>query len=810
MIGEKRKKDDKERGVTVRAARAAEATVRHMRNTWIYVLCRFMVIAAAAFFLTDVHIGYALSPFSVSLTAALPPFGAAASFIGMSIAAAASDNSMACLAELAAGGIMLVFRLIFGKNVSAVKAAAASGIAYILAAAAVSAGAGSTPDILLVFALLVRAVLCTGGTLFFANAAEMLLEKTGFSGEKSRLKICSVGAVYIIIIAALCARTLGMLCLGRIAAGFCTAVAARKYGTRGGSIAGIASGAAFVLADSGYSRCAAMLAVGGLVSGLYYRKGKHSVNVAFICACFGIAAAAGLPSGAAEFIADMGIASVIYCFVPERAYMPFLNGFFKGNMHELHCGSDRLAFSAAIMEDIGNDIRSASGLLAAHRRKNDPAETLKSRICGGICQKQNCAVHRGGASFMGFRNGFAAAAAAAEKKGYISARELPPCFDCCTQKSLLLSGITEYARISVLERRSAESGRRFLEAFGEQLSASCGLMRSISSIPQSGMSIDAGLSETASEQLRYMLSAEVSVTVMLDEESRPYIEAYSDILPELSPSRLLEMTERLSEVIGDSLELPVITSVSEDGPHRMRWCAEAQYSVECSIIGYSAEEGTSGDSSASFEDGRGFSYIILSDGMGRGSRAAAQSCTAVSVLKRLILSGADMKSTLKYLGVILGASSPDEIFTTVDILKINCMDGSAQLIKLGAAPTYIRTANSEGAVQTHICEICSAPAGILPAADLSEGLPCESFPLDDASRVVMTTDGIGQECSAYIFELMENERLTPVQIAEKILAYSDECENSDSERMRLRDDKTAAVIRLYKNRHSLPVRSAVP
>jgi len=688
-------------------------------------VCRGAALAAVSFFLTDVHIGYALSPFSASLIASLPPLGAAAAFVGMAAALGAGDSFISCLAEFSAGAVMLVFRIIFGKNVSPKISAAAAFAAYILSAAAVTLGYDSPPDMLLIFALALRAVLCGGGAYFFSVTREFAEKSDSLRDDRSKC-LLSMGAVYIIVISALCSKTVGIFCMGRIIAAFCTAAAARKYGVKGGCIMGTVSGAAFVLADSGYARCAAMLSVGGAVAGMCSAKGKHSVNVAFICGSFGIAAAAGLPSGAAEFVADMGVAAIIYCFVPEHIYLPFVNDLF-GAAPRIHSHSrDKLEFSADLLEDMGNDICSVSQLLAACRSKDEPVSIGSGKI---------------------------------------------------------------------------------LDSFNEQLGASCCLLKSISA---EALETDEELSRRAEKALTRFLEADCTVTVMTDSEGRAYAEAFTQKAAKLSPSRLLDITSQLSDIVGYELELPVSLSAGEGKISRLRWSPAAKYVAECSVIGCSAENGVCGDSCIHFEDGRGNYYVILSDGMGRGNRAAAQSCTAVNILRRLILCGGDIAGAVKYLGVMLSAAADDEVFTTLDILRVNCLSGEAQLVKYGAAPTYIRSVNDEGIWETQTCEICAPPVGILTYEELSGGteeLPCFNFTLCHNSAVIMVSDGITADCGQYICEVAENGRLTPDTAAEKIIAYSDELENKDEKRMSQRDDKTAAVLRLYNSRLMSPASS---
>ena len=166
---------------------------------------------------------------------------------------------------------------------------------------------------------------------------------------------------------------------------------------------------------------------------------------------------------------------------------------------------------------------------------------------------------------------------------------------------------------------------------------------------------------------------------------------------------------------------------------------------------------------------------------------------AVNMLRRLILSGAGLESAIRTLNVLMTAASPDETFTTADIMEINLYSGGTRLIKMGAAPTVVMLRDEETAY-TEVYSDCSTPLGIIASAKITE----EHFTLDSRSRLVMTTDGIGPEHMGYITALLENETLTCEQICDKIMAASDENEMASEEKMRRRDDKTVAAVRLYK------------
>lgn len=122
----------------------------------------------------------------------------------------------------------------------------------------------------------------------------------------------------------------------------------------------------------------------------------------------------------------------------------------------------------------------------------------------------------------------------------------------------------------------------------------------------------------------------------------------------------------------------------------------------------------------------------LSDGMGTGPRAAVESEAAVAMLERLLLEGFDLAFAAQIINLILLLRSPGESFATLDVCSFDLCDGSMQLLKTGAPPTYIRRAAHVDVVRAD-----SLPIGILQAVETS----VVEYRLHPGDTVVMVTDG---------------------------------------------------------------------
>lgn len=124
--------------------------------------------------------------------------------------------------------------------------------------------------------------------------------------------------------------------------------------------------------------------------------------------------------------------------------------------------------------------------------------------------------------------------------------------------------------------------------------------------------------------------------------------------------------------------------------------------------------------------------LIMSDGMGTGTRAAAQSEAAVSMLGRFLLSGFDLDFAVNTINSVLLLRGDDETFATLDVALIDLATGTVEMLKSGAAPTFIRSRRGVEAVRA-----VAAPVGILDRVDT----PTVQRRLSSGDMLVMATDG---------------------------------------------------------------------
>lgn len=192
-----------------------------------------------------------------------------------------------------------------------------------------------------------------------------------------------------------------------------------------------------------------------------------------------------------------------------------------------------------------------------------------------------------------------------------------------------------------------------------------------------------------------------------------------------------------------------------------------------------------GDQLAVFTAGK-MLYMLLSDGMGCGEAAHAESAMTVRLLRKFLKAGIEATSALKTLNTALTFRCAENCgFTTIDLLALDRSSGAATLYKYGAAPSYIKMNETVRCMTAG-----SLPAGLQESSAEPE---FSRFQLQEGHVFVMVSDGvIGGDEENWLPELLKNWSETDAQVlSQQILAES-------RRHGGLRDDCAALVVYLEK------------
>ena len=160
---------------------------------------------------------------------------------------------------------------------------------------------------------------------------------------------------------------------------------------------------------------------------------------------------------------------------------------------------------------------------------------------------------------------------------------------------------------------------------------------------------------------------------------------------------------------------------------------EERFKVELGRSGYARCQGVSGDSVLCNHIRKGEYLIALSDGMGKGQKAAEESTLTLNTLYNLMRAGFEPELALRMINSLLLMKSTEEIFSTVDMGLLNLYNGRLRLFKIGAAATYIKRGDRVEAIKAS-----SLPLGMV------EKITVDSIEvsLRKKDQIIIVSDGI--------------------------------------------------------------------
>ncbi|MDD6729161.1 MAG: SpoIIE family protein phosphatase [Eubacteriales bacterium] len=207
------------------------------------------------------------------------------------------------------------------------------------------------------------------------------------------------------------------------------------------------------------------------------------------------------------------------------------------------------------------------------------------------------------------------------------------------------------------------------------------------------------------------------------------------------------------------------------------------YKMSIGFAQYCAEGNLCGDTVKTINDSRGHMILIISDGMGKGSRAALDGAMGAGLLSKLLCAGFGFDSSLKVVNSALLVKSSEESLATLDCASVDLFTGKCEFYKAGAPASYIV---KNGSITK--CELSSMPAGILRGIEFAK----RTAMLSAGDEIILMSDGITDTPTLMPEEFLSfEEDLSPNDKAKAILDFA--LKNSDS---RHRDDMSVIVARL--------------
>lgn len=192
-----------------------------------------------------------------------------------------------------------------------------------------------------------------------------------------------------------------------------------------------------------------------------------------------------------------------------------------------------------------------------------------------------------------------------------------------------------------------------------------------------------------------------------------------------------------------------------------------------------------GDAVGHTLDDAGNETVILSDGMGTGSRAYIDASMTVALLENLLSAGFSFENSIRAVNSALIMKSTDESLSTVDTFSLNLYTGKAVFHKAGATFSFIRRKDSVKIIKEE-----TMPVGIIRS--VSAGEICENMKGGDI--VLLVSDGVtANDCGWINDEMLAWSTNNMEDLAKHIASLSKMRSTKD-----LADDITVVAIKVLK------------
>ena len=313
-----------------------------------------------------------------------------------------------------------------------------------------------------------------------------------------------------------------------------------------------------------------------------------------------------------------------------------------------------------------------------------------------------------------------------EEKGYCDMTNIPIVFSqkCCNPEKFIteFNHVYEIYKQDSLWQTEANHAKVLIAAQYSDIS---------SIIREFSLDIDYGfyfLTESEDRIYKKLLNEKIPVSNVTVIEN-------SDHTPEVYVNPIYSVgNERLKKIISSAINMPM--KVCEDEKNTVRLIADNLFYPEFSVKQRIKEgQSVSGDSVLHFETDNGKFYVILCDGMGSGNEARHESKMTAELLKEFIKANIKTETAIKMINSSLSLKTKREIFSTVDILEINLLNGKTYLYKVGGAQSYIKCS---GKFETVFSK--SLPIGIIDDIKITH----IKKTLKNNDMIVMVSDGISE------------------------------------------------------------------
>lgn len=653
-------------------------------------------------------------------------------------------------------------------------AAFLSGIAILIAEGFTAAG----------FIMYSAEALLAGGSLFFFKKSFDILSN-GLTSPTPYETSCLAVAGSIFLAAASGISFMGFA-PGRAAAVIVILLASSLGKEAGGAVAGASLGAVMSLLP-GSAHLGAVYSAGGVLSGAFARGGKLPSACAFALTAAIVTFSVTGGEGAAATIAETAVATVIYVLIPKNITDGLGKVLIKGKedvkgddglrralVMRLGVASKAMAEASDCAEKVTRELKVTA--------EPDCTEIYR-KVQQAVCKKCGLRSFCWDKNFEDTLSVFNDMAYTLRSGEELNKTKLPHHFAkrCIRSHTLTEAMAEEYASFTL----KAAEGRditRVRSIVADQFSALSDMLRELSEEFGDVRNFSKESAARGKKALENHALAVEDILCTTDRYGRMTVEACCKKTEGSVNAR--ELTFDLSRACGREFSLPGVTDLGES--RLISFGERAVFTAQTGVCQIPASENEPcGDCCKCFDDGRGRQFMIISDGMGTGKKAAVDGRTGAELISRLLKAGFGFGSALSVVNSTLLLKSAEESFATLDIACIDLFTGKAEILKAGAPATFVRKNG-----KCRFTEKPSLPAGILREVKFAES----EIYLKEGDIIVMVSDGALSGGSDWITREIENFKDGSAAALAAKIAEGAKRRNENLHS----DDITAAVVLIGK------------
>ncbi|CAB3389271.1 stage II sporulation protein E [Kyrpidia spormannii] len=301
---------------------------------------------------------------------------------------------------------------------------------------------------------------------------------------------------------------------------------------------------------------------------------------------------------------------------------------------------------------------------------------------------------------------------------------------------------------------------------------------------------------TASEQEEHVLAALEHIGLHIQqvdiislEEGKVSIEITQAMCTGHEESAKL-IAPLLSDIVGEPISVERIHCSRGEGPCTVSFTSSKSFAIRAGVA--SAAKGgaiLSGDSYTLLDVGNGKFAVAISDGMGNGERAQAESKAAVGMLEQLLKAGFDEQLSVRTVNDVLMLRSKEEMYATLDLALVDLFTARTEFLKIGAVPSFVKRDGDVFVIQGR-----GLPIGILD--NLSFDAIEET--LKPGDLLIMVSDGVfeaarhTEEREAWLLrQIARIESRDPQEVADLLVEMAVRMNRGE-----VPDDTTVVVARI--------------